>query len=132
MVNLYELFEVTPTITRVEIGARNSTGKLLHVFWYGKDCNREHLPKGYIQMWSKNMVSLSDAKINVHNDQKANGQPEMGWGYKDHAIPDELMAAEITRLNMRCRDGVEYIVWCDVVVPEITVDVLLMADKSIG
>ena len=55
----------------------------------------------------------------------------MRWGYKDHAIPDELMAAEITRLNMRCRDGVEYIVWCDVVVPEITVDVLLMADKSI-
>lgn len=130
MITLTELFEVTPTITRAEIEARNQTGKLLQVFWYGKNCNREHLPKGYVPMWSKGMVSLSEEKINVHNDRKANGQPEMGWGYKSHSIPDELMKAEITNLRMRCTDGIEYEVFCDVVVPEITIDVLLMGDGS--
>ena len=40
MVNLHELFEVTPTITRVEIGARNSTGKLARIVT-GSTCRRD-------------------------------------------------------------------------------------------
>lgn len=129
MITLIDLFDVTPTITRIEIGARNGTGKLLHVFMYGKDCNREHLPKGYVPMWSKGMISLSDAKINVHNDRKANGQPEMGWGFNTRSIPKELMDARITHLHMHCKDGVEYDVSCYICIPELTVDVLLMGEE---
>ena len=48
----------------------------------------------------------------------------MGWGLDDAAIPAELLDAEITRLGMRSRNGIEYEVAVDVILPLLTVEML--------
>ena len=124
MITIRELFNVTITINRVEVTVRDADTRLLHRFWFGRGCDREHLPKGLVHEWAQNRLSLSGAKINVHGERKRNGLPETGYGLKDGAIPDELLDAEVNCLHMRCRNGIDYEIGVDVTLPALTVEML--------
>ena len=124
MITLRELFGVAHTITRVDITAKADGLRFLHRFWIGKNCDRGHLPKGMIQEWAKDRLSLSDRRINAHGKSNKKGLPEMGWGLEDGAIPDELLDAEIIHLGMHCANGIEYTVNIEVILPEMTVEML--------
>ncbi len=117
MITLRELFGVTWTITRVELRARNDGDlRLLHQFWIGDRCDRDHLPPGMVSEWTHDRLTLSDRKINEHGEP-GRGGPEIGWGLKKKAIPDELLDAEIIHMGMTCRDCITYEVRADILLP---------------
>jgi len=116
--------KLTWTITRLDITARDENGRYLYRWIIGEEA--PFVGHGGL-FWdiAKGKVSDIEKKINVHNDQKANGQPEMGWGLDDTALPAELLDAEITCLGMRCwKGGVEYEVTVDVVLSSMMVEML--------
>lgn len=118
-----DIAEVTWTITRLDVTARDENLHYLHRWFIGE--NAPYVGHGSL-FWdiAKGKVSDIEKKINVHNNRKKNGQPEMGWGLDDAAIPAELLDAEITRLGMRSRNGIEYEVAVDVILPLLTVEML--------
>lgn len=118
-----DLAKVTWTITRLDITARDDNTRYLHRWIIGEKAS--YVGHGSL-FWdiAKGKVSDIEKKINVHNNRKANGQPEIGWGLDDTALPSELLDAEITHLGMRCRDGIEYEVTVDLVLPSLTVEML--------
>lgn len=122
-ITLSDIFDVAWTITRVEITARDPDLRLLHVFWIGEQCDRDHLPRGCVRRWGQGEMTLSPRKINVHGDAKGK-LPEMGWGYKDKSIPKELMDAEVTKLSMHSRDLISCVVAIDVTLQPLTVEKL--------
>lgn len=122
-ITLRDIFDVAWTITRVEITARDPNLRLLHIFWIGEQCDRDHLPRGCVRSWEQGEMTLSDRSINVHGDAKGK-LPEMGWGYKNKSIPEELMDAEVTRLSMNSRNGISCVVSIDVTLQPLTVDKL--------
>lgn len=126
MITLRELFNVTWTITRLDLTVRDERQRLLYHALMGKDCDRDHINSLTLMAygWSKGTLILSDRKINVHGDADGRGQPVIGWGYKNKSIPDQLMDAEITHLGMRCADGIEYTVYADVAVPAMTAEII--------
>lgn len=124
MITLRELFDVTWSITRVELTARSSGDlSLLHQFWLGDQCDREHLPPGLVHDWAKDAITLSPRKINEHGEP-GRGGPEIGWGLKKRSIPDELLDAEIVHLRMQCRDGITYTVSADIIMQELQIEML--------
>ena len=118
---LREIFDVSWTITRAEITARDPNLRLLHIFWIGEQCDRDHLPRGCVRRWEQGEMTLSPRKINVHGDAKGK-LPEMGWGCKDKSIPKELMDAEVTKLSMHSRDLISCVVAIDVTLQPLTVE----------
>lgn len=125
MITLRDLFNVTWTITRLELTVRDEQLRLLYRAMIGKDCDRDQIDSRTLMAygWTKGTLVLSDRKINAHGDASRSG-PEMGWGYKDKSIPDQLMDAEITHLGMHCADGIEYTVYADVAVPAMTAEII--------
>ena len=121
---LRDLFDVTWTITRVELTARDAEQRFLHEFWIGEDCDREHLPPGMIREWEKDRLTLCARKINAHGEEIRGRQPEMGWGLKNKAIPDELLDAEIVHLGMRCANGITYSVDAHILLTELQCEML--------
>jgi hypothetical protein len=118
-----DLAEVTWTITRLDITARDMAGAYLHRWIIGE--KEPFVGHGKL-LWDIAAGRASDIakKINVHNNKKGNGQPEMGWGLDLESIPAELLDAEITRLGMRCRDGIEYEVYVDISLPDLAVEMV--------
>lgn len=114
MITLRELFDVTWSITRVELTARNAELNLINQFWIGDRCDRDHLPPGMVQDWTHDRLTLSGRKINQHGEP-GRGGPEIGWGLKKNAIPDELLDAEIVHMGMNTRDGITYAVHADII-----------------
>lgn len=124
MITLRELFGVTWTITRVELTARNDGDlRLLHQFWIGDHCDRDHLPPGMVSEWTHDRLTLSDRKINEHGEP-GRGGPEIGWGLKKKAIPDELLDAEIIHMGMTCRDCITYEVRADILLPALHIELI--------
>ena len=110
MITLRDIFEVTPTVSRLEIVGRDADLKLLHKFWIGSNCDREHLPGGMLDDWTKGRLTLCDRTINVHGETGKGGYAEIGWGYKKGSVPHEILSAEIQWLSMghvRAFDGME-------------------------
>lgn len=124
MITLRDLFNVTWTITRLELTVRDEQQRLIYYAMIGKDCDRDHIGSRALIRWSRGTLILSDQKINVHGDADGRGLPVMGWGYKDKSIPDQLMDAEITHLGMHCADGIEYTVYADVILPAMTAEII--------
>lgn len=118
-----DIAKVTWTITRLDITAREENTRFLHRWIIGEKA--PFVGQGGL-FWdiANGKVSDIEKKINVHNSRKANGQPEIGWGLNDTALPAELLDAEITHLGMRCRDGVEYEVTVDIALSSLTVEML--------
>lgn len=124
MITLRELFGVTWTITRVELTARNDGDlRLLHQFWIGDRCDRDHLPPGMVSKWTHDQLTLSGRKINEHGEP-GRGGPEIGWGLKKNAIPDELLDAEIIHMGMTCRNGITYEVRADILLPALHIELI--------
>lgn len=122
-ITIRNIADVTWTITRLDITARDEESRYLHRWIIGE--NAPHVGHGKL-FWDIATGKVSDIKkkINVHNNQKKNGQPEIGWGIDDTSIPAELLDAEITKLGMRSRDGIEYEVTVDVLLPLLMVEIL--------
>ena len=130
MITLRELFKVTWSINRLELGVRNGDLLLLHRIWIGKDCNREHLPPGLVGVWSKGGITLCDRPINAHGLPKRGGEPESGWGLKERSVPKEILDAEVWVLGMRSdRSDGAYTVSADIILTEMEVE-LLKADLA--
>ena len=125
MITLRDLFDVTWTITRLELAVRDEQLRLLYRAMIGKDCDRDHISTKTLTLygWTKGTLVLSNRKINAHGDASRRG-PEMGWGYKDGSVPDQLLDAEITHLGMQCADGITYTVYADVAVPAMTAEII--------
>lgn len=124
MITLRELFTVMWTITRVEVWARREDGQLLHRFWIGEDCDREHLPPGMISDWTHDKLTLAPRKINEHGEL-VRGNIEMGWGFKKGTIPKEILDAEVTHLRVHNVGPHESkTVDIDVVMPEMHIEIL--------
>lgn len=121
---LRDLFDVTWTITRVELTARGADQHFLHQFWIGENCDREHLPPGMIREWEKDRLTLAPRKINVHGETGGKSLPEIGWGLKNKTIPKELLDAEIVHLGMRCANGITYTVYADIILSELQCEML--------
>lgn len=120
MITLREIFEVTPTTTRVNVTAREEDLRFIHKWIIG-----EKAP--HITMYLRHDIlngKLSDIalKINVHHDVDRRGMSKTGWGLRDQTIPKELLDAEITRLSMRCADGVSYEVNVDIILQKLTAE----------
>lgn len=116
-----DVAKVQWAITKLDITARNN-GAYLHRWIFEE--NTEMQPVGIWRDVSGGKLSLVPVKINAHGDRKANGQPEMGWGLKEETVPAELLNAEITHLNMNCRDGITYTVSVDVEIPMLAWELL--------
>ena len=125
MITLRALFKTTCSITRLEIDARAADLHLLHKFWIGANCNREHLPHGMLRDWSSNKITLCDHPINVHGQSKRGGDIEIAWGLKNGSVPKEILDAEVWMLGMRSeRSDGAYTVWADIILTEMEVEML--------
>lgn len=118
-----DIAKVTWTITRLDITARDENTCFLHRWIIGEEA--PYVGQGLFWDIAEGKVSDIEKKINVHNNRKANGQSEMGWGLDNAALPAEMLDAEIESLGMRCwKGGIEYEVTIDVVLPLLTVEML--------
>lgn len=122
--NILDISRVAWTITRLDVTARAEDTRFLHRWIIGE--KPPHIKEGGRMFWEvrRGEISIVKRKINGHCDRKANGQPEMGWGLDEKALPCELLEAEITRLDMRCSDGVTYTVSVDVLMSPIMAEML--------
>lgn len=119
-----DISEVTWTITRMDITARDENTQYLHRWIIGEP--EPYIKPGSQMFWGvqRGEITVVARSINGHNERKKNGQPEMGWGLDESSIPEELLNARITRLGMRCRDGITYEVSVDVELSQILTDML--------
>ena len=122
--NIRDISEVTWSITRLDITARSEDTKYLHRWIIGE--KMPYIKPGSRMYWDERegKISFVEKKINIHNSRKANGQPEIGWGIDESALPAELMDAKITTLSMNCANGIEYEVTISVILPPLLVDML--------
>lgn len=118
-----DIAKVTWTVTRLDITAREEDNRYLRRWIIGEEAPFIGHGGLFLDI-AKGEVSDIEKKINVHNNRKANGQPEIGWGLDDTALPAELLNAEITRLGMRCRNGIEYEVDVDLIFPALVVEMM--------
>lgn len=114
---LTELVAVVPTTTEITIQARNSDGHYLHEWIIGD--RREPTGNGLLWDIASGKITVVRISINHHHRPDRRGYPEMGWAVDLSAIPPELAQAEITHLDMKCTNGVEYRVRVEVRLPEI-------------
>lgn len=127
---IQDIAKVTWTITTLDITARDESGQYLHRWIIGEGAAPDNQPVRTKWDWRAGRISLFPRKINAHNDEKSNGQPDMGWGLKNEAIPGTLLNAEITRLSMRCSDGITYRVTVDVIISSLEVEMLKAEEKN--
>ena len=125
-----EISEVTWTITRLDITARDDSTRFLHRWIIGEE--RPYIKPGSRIFWDEKAgkISIVERKINMHDNRKANGQPEIGWGLDESAIPAELLDAKITTLSMHCADGITYEVRVDVILSALLADMLTQQLES--
>lgn len=122
---LRDIAEVTWTITRLDITARAESSEYLHRWIIGE--KTPYIKPGSRMYWDERAgkISVIEKKINVHDNRKANGQPEMGWGLDESTIPEEILTAKITHLGMVCRDGITYEVSVDLELSQLITDMLI-------
>lgn len=123
MIKVADLFEVTPTITRLTVTARAQGTRWLHRWIVGEGVAYETLPIGTKRDIEKGRATDIGTKINAHGDP-VRGQPEIGWGYKTGTIPCEILDAKVTALAMHCWDGIKYDVSVDIELDQLTVETL--------
>lgn len=125
-----DIAEVTWTITRLDITARDESTHYQHRWIIGEKA--PYIKPGSQMYWAvrRGEISIIEKKINAHNERKKNGLPEIGWGLDGNSLPEELLDAKITRLGMACRDGVEYEVSVDVELSPLLA-VMLMQQMSL-
>lgn len=118
-----DLFDVTPTITALDITARATNTHLLHRWIVSEKADEYQLPPILWRELMADRLTVMPTKINAHNDP-IRGMPEMGWGYKAKSIPAEILNAPVTHLSMRCADGITYSVNVDIELDPLTVESL--------
>lgn len=125
-----DIAAATWTITRLDITARDDSSMYLHRWIIGE--KPPYIKPSSRMYWDERSGKLSivERKINVHGNRKGNGQPEMGWGLDESAIPAELLDAKISTLGMHCADGIEYEVRVDIILSSLLVDILAQQMES--
>lgn len=123
MIKVSDLFDVTPTITRMDITARAEDSHYLHRWIVGESVAYETLPFKLKLDVEHGRATDINAKINVHGDTVRN-LPEMEWGYKKGSIPDEILDATVTNLSMRCKNGITYDVDVDIELSQLTAEAI--------
>ena len=100
-----ELFDVCWTIDKVWVRARAEDLRLLHSFVIG-EYKRWELGRNTIWRIESGEVSYIPLKVNAHGDPGKHG-PEMGWGLKSKVIPDEILDAPVTEMDLTRYSGQE-------------------------
>ena len=108
MITLRELFQVTWSITKINIraytpdGVRTKDGmSFIHEWIYGDNIN-ESVHQRHDREDGK--LSIIEGRIN-HHGESTRGGAEIAWGVKEKIFPKGLIDAPITHLIMNSRYG---------------------------
>ena len=97
MVKLGDLLNIIWTVTELNVTAYDDN-RLQHEWIIGK-----HVEETTYQ-WhdrQRGILSIIDRKINRHGDQiRKNGLCESGWGVNKKNIPQAILDAEVTHMNL--------------------------------
>lgn len=97
MVKLGDLLDIIWSVTELHVNAYDNY-RLQHEWIIG-----EHVEETTHQ-WRRRQqgqLSIIDRKINVHGDQlRKNGLWETGWGPNKKNIPQAILDAEVTHMNL--------------------------------
>ena len=96
MVKLGDLLDIIWTVTELDVRAYDN--RLQHEWIFGESV------KETVHMWhqrEQGWLSIIDRKINSHGDViRKNGLWETGWGVNKKNIPQEILDAEVTHMNL--------------------------------
>ena len=97
MVKLGDLLDIIWSVTELHVNAYDNY-RLQHEWIIG-----EHVEETTYQ-WrdrQRGILSIMDRKINRHGDQiRKNGLCESGWGVNKKNIPQAILDAEVTHMNL--------------------------------
>ncbi len=97
MVKLGDLLDIIWRVTELDVRAYDNN-RLQHEWIFGEQVD-ETVHQWYSR--TKGELSIIDRKINLHGDQiRKNGLWETGWGPNKKNIPQEILDAEVTHMNL--------------------------------
>lgn len=101
MVILSDLLDIIWDVTELHVFAYDDF-HLQHEWIFGDQVDET------VHQWHRRrqgILSIIDRKINHHNDPKKNGTSEMGWYVNKEPIPEAILQATVTTMNLTTAHG---------------------------
>ena len=98
---LSDLLDIIWDVTELNVLAYDEY-RLQHEWIFGNQVEET------VHQWHRRrqgVLSIIDRKINHHNDPKKNGIGEMGWGVNKGPIPEAILQAKVTTMNLTPASG---------------------------